>query len=33
LFQRGLAELRCFGVIKSTRRRIDHVSKVAWRGL
>jgi origin recognition complex subunit 3 len=33
LFQRGLAELRSFGVIKSTRRRIDHVSKVAWRGL
>jgi origin recognition complex subunit 3 len=33
LFQRGLAELRSFGVIKSTRRRLDHVSKVAWRGL
>jgi origin recognition complex subunit 3 len=33
LFQRGLAELRCLGVIKSTRRRIDHLSKVAWRGL
>ena len=33
LFQRGLAELRYLGFVKSTRRRVDHVAKVAWKGL
>jgi origin recognition complex subunit 3 len=33
LFQRGLAELRYLGLVKSTRKRADHVAKVAWRGL
>lgn len=33
LFQRALAELRYLGLVKSTRKRADHVAKVAWRGL
>jgi origin recognition complex subunit 3 len=33
LFQRGLAELRYLGLVKSTRKRADHVAKVVWRGL
>lgn len=33
LFQRALSELRYLGLLKSTRRRVDHVAKVAWRGL
>lgn len=33
LFQRALAELRYLGLVKNTRKRVDHVAKVAWRGL
>ncbi|PPJ52926.1 hypothetical protein CBER1_11565 [Cercospora berteroae] len=33
LFQRSLADLRYLGFVKSTRKRVDHVAKVAWRGL
>ncbi|KAK5109780.1 hypothetical protein LTR62_006513 [Meristemomyces frigidus] len=33
LFQRGLAELRSLGMMKPTRKRVDHVAKVLWRGL
>ena len=33
LFQRGLAELRHLGMVKSTRKRVDHIAKIAWRGL
>lgn len=33
LFQRALAELKALGMVKSTRRRVDHVAKVAWKGL
>ncbi|KAI7369845.1 hypothetical protein KC354_g1632 [Hortaea werneckii] len=33
LFQRALAELRALGMVKSTRKRVDHIAKVAWRGL
>lgn len=33
LFQRALAELRYLGLVKGTRKRVDHVAKVAWRGL
>ena len=33
LFQRALAELRALGMMKRTRKRVDHIAKVAWRGL
>ncbi|KAF2421024.1 hypothetical protein EJ08DRAFT_653671 [Tothia fuscella] len=33
LFQQALAELKTLGMIKSTRKKTDHISKVAWRGL
>ncbi|KAK5134398.1 hypothetical protein LTR08_006578 [Meristemomyces frigidus] len=33
LFQRALAELRGLGMLKSTRKRVDHIAKVAWKGL
>lgn len=33
LFQRALAELRYMGLVKGTRKRVDHVAKVAWKGL
>lgn len=33
LFQRALAELRYLGLVKSTRKRVDHIAKAAWRGL
>lgn len=33
LFQRALAELRYLGLVKTTRKRADHVAKVAWKGL
>ena len=33
LFQRALAELRSLGLVKSTRKRVDHIAKVAWKGL
>lgn len=33
LFQRSLAELDYLGMVKSTRKRVDHVAKVAWKGL
>ncbi|KAK0946865.1 Origin recognition complex subunit 3 [Friedmanniomyces endolithicus] len=33
LFQRALAELRYLGMMKSTRKRVDHVAKVMWQGL
>ncbi|GAB7364189.1 hypothetical protein MBLNU230_g4740t1 [Neophaeotheca triangularis] len=33
LFQRGLAEMRYLGLMKSTRKKTGHVGKVAWRGL
>ena len=33
LFQRAMAELRYLGLVKSTRKKADHVAKVAWRGL
>lgn len=33
LFQRALAELRYIGLVKGTRKRVDHVAKVAWKGL
>jgi origin recognition complex subunit 3 len=33
LFQRALADLKTLGMVKATRKRVDHVAKVAWRGL
>lgn len=33
LFMRALADLRNLGLVKGTRKRVDHVAKVAWRGL
>ncbi|SMQ50276.1 unnamed protein product [Zymoseptoria tritici ST99CH_3D7] len=33
LFQRALSELRHLGFVKATRKRVDHVAKVAWKGL
>ncbi|OQN97219.1 hypothetical protein B0A48_16761 [Cryoendolithus antarcticus] len=33
LFQRGLAEMRYLGLVKSTRKKADHIAKVAWKGL
>ncbi|KAI9934423.1 hypothetical protein ASPWEDRAFT_117815 [Aspergillus wentii DTO 134E9] len=33
LFYRGLSELKAFGMVKSSRKKIDHVAKSAWAGL
>ncbi|OMP87239.1 Origin recognition complex subunit 3 [Diplodia seriata] len=33
LFQRSLAELKYLGLIKASRKKTDHVAKLAWKGL
>lgn len=33
LFYRGLAELKSLGFIKHSRKRVDHVAKLMWKGL
>jgi origin recognition complex subunit 3 len=33
MFYRGLSELKAFGFVKSSRKKIDHVMKSAWMGL
>ncbi|KAF2836280.1 hypothetical protein M501DRAFT_997018 [Patellaria atrata CBS 101060] len=33
MFQRGLAELKYLGMIKASRKKTDHVAKLAWKGL
>ncbi|KKA20761.1 Uncharacterized protein T310_5211 [Rasamsonia emersonii CBS 393.64] len=33
LFYRALSELKALGMVKGSRKKIDHVSKSAWRGL
>ncbi|KAF2719939.1 hypothetical protein K431DRAFT_286249 [Polychaeton citri CBS 116435] len=33
LFQRSLAELKALGMVKPTRRKVDHIQKVMWKGL
>ncbi|QIW95443.1 hypothetical protein AMS68_000961 [Peltaster fructicola] len=33
LFQRSLAEMKHIGMVKNTRKRVDHIAKVAWPGL
>jgi origin recognition complex subunit 3 len=33
LFQQALAELKSLGLLKSSRKKTDHIAKAAWRGL
>ncbi|RYP44927.1 hypothetical protein DL768_008672 [Monosporascus sp. mg162] len=33
LFYRGLAELRTMGFVKQSRKKADHIAKLAWKGL
>lgn len=33
LFYRGLAELKYLGMIKISKRKTDHLQKLAWKGL
>lgn len=33
LFSRALAELKYLGMIKSSRKKADHVAKLLWKGL
>ena len=33
LFCRALAELKYLGMIKPSRKKVDHVAKVMWNGL
>jgi origin recognition complex subunit 3 len=33
LFQQALAELSYLGMLKSTKKKADHVVKASWRGL
>jgi len=33
LFQQALAELKYLGMVKSTRRKRDHILRVLWKGL
>lgn len=33
LFQRALAELKYLGLVKASRKKTDHVSKIMWKGL
>ena len=33
LFYRGLADLKLLGMIKQSRKKTDHVAKLAWKGL
>ncbi|KAF2831225.1 hypothetical protein CC86DRAFT_390876 [Ophiobolus disseminans] len=33
LFQRALAELKYIGLVKPSRKKTDHVSKIMWKGL
>ncbi|CAN9336317.1 unnamed protein product [Alternaria sp. RS040] len=33
LFQRALAELRHLGLVKPSRKKTDHISKIMWKGL
>ncbi|KAL9088735.1 MAG: hypothetical protein Q9165_006044 [Trypethelium subeluteriae] len=33
LFQRALAELKYMGFLKTSRKKMDHVTKLAWKGL
>ena len=33
LFYRGLTELKALGFIKSSKKKTDHLAKLAWKGL
>lgn len=33
LFYRGLAEMRFLGFVKYTKKKADHLAKLAWKGL
>jgi origin recognition complex subunit 3 len=33
LFYRGLADLRLLGMVKQSKKKVDHLSKSAWKGL
>ncbi|KAJ9297613.1 hypothetical protein DTO271G3_4388 [Paecilomyces variotii] len=33
LFYRALSELKLLGMVKSSRKKVDHVAKTAWKGL
>lgn len=33
LFSRALAELKYMGMIKNSRKKADHISKLLWKGL
>lgn len=33
LFSQALAELKYLGMIKSSRKKADHLAKLAWKGL
>jgi origin recognition complex subunit 3 len=33
LFYRALADLKSLGMVKQSKKKADHVAKVAWKGL
>lgn len=33
LFYRGLSDLKLLGMIKQSRKKTDHLTKLAWKGL
>lgn len=33
LFSRALAELKYMGMVKNSRKKADHLAKLAWKGL
>ena len=33
LFYRGLAELRALGFVRASKKKTDHLAKLAWKGL
>ena len=33
LFYRGLAELRSLGFVRASKKKTDHLAKLAWKGL
>ncbi|KAI1466858.1 origin recognition complex subunit 3 N-terminus-domain-containing protein [Daldinia caldariorum] len=33
LFYRGLAEMKALGLVKQSRKKVDHIAKLAWKGL
>lgn len=33
LFSRALAELKYMGMVKNSRKKVDHLAKLSWKGL